>query len=68
MLASSYYGATCYTNPNPNPNPNPNQVIAESSNYVMLGFMGDDPHETVASMRSWQQVTPRPSMLPSYHP
>ena len=22
----------------------------------MLGFMGDDPHETVASMRSWQQA------------
>jgi len=32
------------------------KVIAESSNYVMLGFMGDDPHETVASMRSWQQA------------
>ena len=31
-------------------------MIAESSNYVMLGFMGDDPHETVASMRSWQQA------------
>ena len=31
------------------------KVVTESSNYVMLGLMGDDPHETAAALRSWQQ-------------
>ena len=31
-------------------------MVTESSNYVMLGLMGDDPHETVAALRSWQQA------------
>jgi len=32
------------------------KVVTESSNYVMLGLMGDDPQETVAALRSWQQA------------